>query len=145
MALKKAGGLGFFLVLYLDNLSTFTTDSAGQLDVLWHDGDSLGVNGAQVGIFEETNQVCLAGFLEGSNSGALEAEIGLEVLGDFAYETLKWELADQKLSRLLVATDLAESDSAWSVSVWLLDSSGGWRRFAGSLGGELFAWSLSTS
>jgi len=68
MAFKKAGGFGFFKVIYLDDLSTFTTDSAGQLDVLWHDGDSLGVNGAQVGIFEATNQVCLTGFLEGSNS-----------------------------------------------------------------------------
>ena len=38
-------------------LSTFTTDTAGKLDILGHDGDTLGVDGAQVGIFEETDQV----------------------------------------------------------------------------------------
>jgi hypothetical protein len=43
------------------------------------------VNGAQVGIFEETNQICLTGFLEGSDSRALETEISLEVLGDFTH------------------------------------------------------------
>ena len=125
-------------------LSSLTTDSSGQLDVLWHNGDTLGVDGAQVGIFEETNQVCLAGFLQSSDSRALEAKIGLEVLGDFTDETLKWELADQKLSRLLVTTDLAESDSTWSVSVWLLDSSGGWCRFTCSLGSKLLSWGFTS-
>ena len=38
-------------------LGTFTTDTSGQLDVLGHDGDTLGVDGAQVGVFEETDQV----------------------------------------------------------------------------------------
>jgi hypothetical protein len=38
------------------------------LDVLWHDGDSLGVDGAEVGVFEETNEVGLGGFLEGEDS-----------------------------------------------------------------------------
>jgi histone H3 len=115
------------------------------LYILWHDGDSLGVDGAQVGVLEETNQVSLTGLLQGSDSRALEAEIGLEVLGDLAHQTLKWELADQELGRLLVATDLAESDCAWPVSVRLLDSSGGGRRFAGSLGGELLSWGFASS
>jgi len=66
-------------------LSAFASDSSSQLDILWHDGDSLGVDGAQVGVFEETDQVGLAGFLESRNSRALEAEIGLEVLGDFTH------------------------------------------------------------
>ena len=64
-------------------LSTFATDTAGKLDILGHDGHSLGVDGAQVGIFEKTNQVGLAGFLESHNGGALESEISLEVLSDF--------------------------------------------------------------
>ena len=41
-------------------LSTFSTDTSGQLDVLWHNGDSLGVDGAQVSVFKETNQVSFA-------------------------------------------------------------------------------------
>ena len=33
-------------------LGTFTTDTSGQLDILGHDGDTLGMDGAQVGIFK---------------------------------------------------------------------------------------------
>jgi len=115
------------------------------LYILWHDGDSLGVDGAQVGVLEETDQVGLTGLLEGRHSRALEAEIGLEVLGDFAHQTLKRQLADEELGGLLVAADLAESDCARAVSVRLLDSSGGGRRFARSLGGELLSWGFASS
>ena len=45
-------------------LSTLTTDTAGKLDVLWHDGDTLGVDGAQVGVLEEADQVGLGGLLK---------------------------------------------------------------------------------
>ena len=47
------------------NLSTFSTDTTGQLDVLWHDGDALSVDGAQVGVFEETDEVSFGCFLKG--------------------------------------------------------------------------------
>lgn len=66
-------------------LRTFTTDSASQLDVFGHDGDPLGVDGTQVGVLEETNQVGLAGFLQGHDGRALESKIGLEVLSDFTH------------------------------------------------------------
>ena len=45
-------------------LSTFSTDTASQLDVLGHDGDTLGVDCAQVGILEQTNEVGLGCFLK---------------------------------------------------------------------------------
>ena len=41
------------------NLSSLSTDAAGELDVLVHDGDTLGVDGAQVGVLEQTDQVGL--------------------------------------------------------------------------------------
>ena len=41
------------------NLSTLSADTAGKLDVLGHDGDTLGVDGAQVGVFEESYEVGL--------------------------------------------------------------------------------------
>ena len=47
-------------------LCTFATDPPGQLDVLGHDGDTLGVDGAQVGVLEQTHQVRLAGLLKES-------------------------------------------------------------------------------
>ena len=31
-------------------LRSFSSDSSGQLDIFWHDGDSPGVNGTQVGV-----------------------------------------------------------------------------------------------
>ena len=54
------------------SLSTFSTDSASQLDVFGHDGDSLGVDCTQVGVLEKTNEVSFTGFLEGHNGRALE-------------------------------------------------------------------------
>ena len=123
---------------------TRATVSAGLLDVLGLVCHTLGVDGGQVGVLEETDQVCLAGLLKGHDGRALEAEISLEVLSDFTYKTLEWQLADEKLGGLLVTTDLTESDGSWPVSVGLLDTSGGWGTLASCLGGELLARSLSS-
>ena len=41
-----------------------TADSAGELHVLGHDGDTLGVDSAQVGVLEEADHVGLGGLLE---------------------------------------------------------------------------------
>jgi hypothetical protein len=54
------------------------------------------------------------------------------------------ELADEELSRLLVATNLAEGDRSGPVAMGLLDTTGGGRRLARGLGGELLARSLSS-
>ena len=61
------------------------------------------------------------------------------------YETLEGELADEKLSRLLVATNLTESDGTGLITMGLLDTAGGGGGLAGSLGSELLAGSLATS
>lgn len=47
------------------------------------DGDTLGVDGAQVGILEERDEVRLNRLLKSTDGRGLEAQIGLEVLGDF--------------------------------------------------------------
>lgn len=46
------------------------------------DGDTLGVDGAQVGILKERDEVRLDGLLEGTDGRRLEAEVGLEILGN---------------------------------------------------------------
>ena len=125
-------------------LSTLATDATSQLDVLGHDGDALGMDGAQVGVLEETDQVGLAGFLEGSHGRALEAQISLEVLSDLAHQALERQLADEQLGGLLVATNLTESDRAWTISVRLLNAAGSGRTLACCLGGQLLAWGLAT-
>ena len=129
----------------LIHLCSFSTDSAGQLNVLGHDGDALGVDGAQVGVFKQTNKVSLASFLKGHHSGALEAQIRLEILSDFSHKTLEGQLADQQLGGFLVTTDLAKSDCTRPVTMRLLDSTGGRSALTSCLCGELFSWSFSTS
>ena len=100
-----------------NRLRALATDAAGELDVLGHDGDALGVDGAEVGVLEEANEVGLGGLLQREDGGALEAQVGLEVLGDLTDEALEWELADEELGGLLVVADLAEGDGAGAVAV----------------------------
>ena len=125
-------------------LRALSTDTAGKLNILGHDGNTLGVNGTQVSVLKESNKVGLSGFLEGKNSGSLETEIGLEVLGNLTDKTLERKLADQKISRLLVTTDLTKSHSSGTVTVGLLDSSGGGGRLTSSLGCKLLTRGLSS-
>lgn len=116
-----------------------------KLDVLGLDGNSLGVDGTQVGVLEQGNEISLNGLLESTDGGRLEAEVRLEVLGDFTDQTLEGKLSDEELSRLLVTTDFTESDGSRLVSVGLLDTTGRGGRLAGSLGSKLLTGSLATS
>ena len=127
-----------------DDLSTLSTDAAGQLDVLWHDGDTLGVDGAKVGVLEESNKVGLGGFLQSHNSGGLETKVGLEVLGDLTNQTLEGQLADQELGGLLVTTDLTKSNGTRPVPVGLLHASCSRGGFASCLCGELLPGGLAS-
>ena len=61
-------------------------------------GNTLGVDGTQVGVLKEGDEVGLNGLLESADGGRLEAEVRLEVLGNLTDETLEWQLADQELS-----------------------------------------------
>ena len=97
------------------SLSPLSTDAASQLDVLGHDGHPLGVDGSQVGVLKQANQVGLSSLLEGKYSAGLEPEVGLEVLGNFSHQALEGQLADQQLSGLLVLADLTQGHSSWPV------------------------------
>src|SRR5699024_9327901 len=144
VALKRAVGFnGEARAAAPSDLGSLATDASGQLDVLGHDGDSLGVDGAEVGVLEESDEVRLGRLLQSHDCRRLEAEVGLEVLRDLANETLEGQLADEKLRALLVATDLTQSHRSGAVAMGLLDSSGGGRRLASGLGGQLLAGSLA--
>ena len=41
-------------------------------------GDTLSVDGSQVGVFEQGDEVSFSGFLKGHNSRGLEAQVGLQ-------------------------------------------------------------------
>ena len=129
----------------LSTLCSLSADSAGQLNVLGHDGDALGVDGAQVGVFKQTNKVSLASFLKSHHSGALETQIGLKILSDFSHKTLEGQLADEQLGGFLVTTDLTKSDCTRPVTMRFLDSTGGGSALTSCLCGELFSWSFSSS
>ena len=94
------------------HLRALATETAGKLDVLALNGHTFGVDGAQVGVLKERDEIGLNGLLESTDGGTLEAEVGLEVLGDFTDQTLEGELADEELGGLLVTTDLTESNGS---------------------------------
>ena len=99
------------------------------MHILGHDGNTLSVDGAKIGIcdisqgivgmntLKQGDKVSLNGFLESTDGRRLESEIGLEILGNFPDETLEGELADQELGRFLITTDLTESDSPYGSSI----------------------------
>ena len=126
------------------DLRTFSADTASELNILGHDSNALGVDSTQVGILEKTNKVSFGGFLEGQDGRSLESKIGLEILGDLTDKTLEGQLADEKVGGLLVPSDLTKGDGSGSVTVGLLDSSGGGGRLTSCLGGELLSGSLSS-
>ena len=63
----------------IQSCGTFTTETTSELEILGLNGDALGVDGSQVGIFEEGDEVGLCGFLESHDGRRLEAKIRLVV------------------------------------------------------------------
>ena len=61
MVLKRTK---MFVFLGGDTLRSLFLDPSGQLDVFWHDGDSPGMNGTQIGVFEQPHKIGLCCFLE---------------------------------------------------------------------------------
>lgn len=141
MALKKAKLFGETAT---EDLCSLPTDTTGKLDVFGHDGHSFGVDSAQVGVLEETDQVCFAGLLEGHDCAALESEVSLEVLCDLTDQTLEWQFSDQQFGALLVTTDLSQGDCSRPVTMWFLHTSGSWCTLPGGLCCQLFTRSLSS-
>eukprot|EP00808_Paulinella_micropora_P021688 g4366.t1 len=126
-------------------LRALATDAAGQLDILGHDGHTLGMNGAQVGVLEERDEVGFGCLLQSKDGGSLEAKIVLEILGNLADQALEGKLSDQQIGRLLVAANLTQSDGPRAVPVRLLDTTSGGGRLTGSLGSQLLARSFASS
>jgi len=125
--------------------SSLASDSARKLNILRHDGDTLGVNGTEICVLEESNQISLSSFLQGGYSTALEPQICFEILCDLTHETLEGKLTDQQLCALLILSDLPQRHRTWPESVRLLHATGRRSRFPGSLRGQLLSRSLASS
>ena len=50
-------------------LRSLTTETTSQLDVLGLNGDTLGMDGAKVGILEKRDEVCFNGLLKSTDGG----------------------------------------------------------------------------
>jgi hypothetical protein len=83
----------------LVRLRALTTETAGELDVLGLNGDTLGVDGGEVRVLEERDEVSLSGLLESTDGRRLETEVGLEVLSDLTNEALEAECRVGKRER----------------------------------------------
>ncbi|KAF8381631.1 hypothetical protein PRIPAC_70773 [Pristionchus pacificus] len=81
-------------------LGAFATDAARELDVLGHDGHSLGVDSAQVRVLEQSDEVCLCGLLKKGKVSNLERK-----------------LADEQLRGLLVTANLTKGDGSGTMSI----------------------------
>ena len=133
------------LIKILFSFLLLVADAASKLHISGHDGHTLGVDGAQVGILEQRDEVSLSSLLESHNGRALETEIVLEILSDLTDQSLEGELTDQKLGALLVLADLTKSHSSGAITMRLLHvGSVGGRSLTGGLGGELLARNLSS-
>ena len=141
---------------------TVSSDSLSELKVLRHDGDSLSVNSAQVGVLEKRNQVGLSCFLEGQNCLTLESDFLFELGRNLPNQSLEGKLPDQQVSlnkstekkgtptaivgelissyALLEFSDLSQSNCSGFESVGLLDSGDDGGRLPGDfLGRKLLA------
>jgi hypothetical protein len=101
------GATGLKLRVIQSNvLVALAADAACELDVAWHDGDALCVDGAQVCVLEQADEVCLGGLLDGEDGGGLPSIVvavgGFEVRGDLAEEALEGALLDEQVAGLLV-------------------------------------------
>ena len=81
------------------------------------------MNGAQVGIFEETSQIALSGFLKCKEGLRLESELSIDTVTDCSDKSLEWSLSEHEGNSLLVSLYFSEGNSSGSESSGFLDSS----------------------
>ena len=95
-------------------------DAARELHVLGHDSDALGVDGAQICVFEQTNEVRLGRLLQCDDGGRLKAEVMVVLLCDLPHEPREGQFLDQQCARLLIRSDLAQRNHARAITILLL-------------------------
>ena len=98
----------------------FATNPTSQLHVLGHDGDALGVNGAEVGVLKDRREVSLRRLLQRRECMGLEPQLPADEFRHLTHKALEREPADEELRRLLVTTDLTKSDRPRPVAVIVL-------------------------
>ena len=127
------------------SLGPLTAYSSCKLNVFWHDRYTFCVDGAQVRVLKQSNQVSFRCLLKSHYSRTLEAQVCLEVLSDLSDQTLEGQLPDQQFCRLLISSDFSQGHSTWSVPVRFLHSSSGRGAFSCSFRCKLLSRCFSSS
>ena len=68
---------------------TLPADAARKFDVLGKDGHALGMDGNEIGVLKEIDEVALGRLLQGEDSRGLETKIRIEVLGDLTDKAIE--------------------------------------------------------
>jgi hypothetical protein len=98
-----------------------------------------------IGVFKEANKVCFQSLLEGKNGRALHSQIRLQIDSNLINKTLEGYLPDQKVSVLLVFTDLTNGNGPRAVMMGLLHAPSVSSLLLCSLCCKIMVWGLSPS
>ena len=79
-------------------LRTLAANALSQFDVLGHDRHALGMDGAQICILQQSDNVCLRGFLQSTDCGRLKSKFRFDVAGDLSHQALEGKFANEKFS-----------------------------------------------
>merc|ERR1711862_111622 len=101
-----------------------SSNSPRQYHILHHNRHPSRMNRAQIRILHQAHQKGLKRMLQCFQSRTPVSYILLVALGYILHDPLERQLPDKQVGRLLVLSDLSESDCTWPVSVGLLDASG---------------------
>lgn len=94
--------------------------TARQHHVLWHNGNALCVNAAEIRVLKQSHEVCLCCLLKRGDRRRLETQIGLEILRNLAHKSLKRQFADQQIGAFLKLANLAQCNRAGTKAVAFL-------------------------
>ena len=142
--------------LFMDNLmdgqiratkliGALPSDSASQLNILWHDGHSFRVNGRQIGVFKEWDDVSFRRLLQSEDCSALETEVILELSRYLTDQSLEREFPDQEVRWFLVSSNFSECNGSGAETVRFLDATSGWSWFPCRFRRQLLSRGLSSS
>ena len=121
------------------NLSPFPTDAASELDILGHDGHALGVDGTQVGVLEEPNQVSFARFCSCHNGRILKPQLSHEISRYVTNQIAGSDNNGLRSSVLFMVTANLSEGHVPTIAMRFLDASSCGCRFAGGLGRQLLS------
>ena len=75
-----------------------SSDSLGQLQILGHDGHSLGLDRTQICVLKQGDEVSFSSFLKSQDCLTLESNFLFPLLGNLSDKSLERQLSDQKVS-----------------------------------------------